>query len=448
MAHQAYALPWQSLADNFKFVHANTHYLRKTNLYPRSKPGQGKQLNHFVKVFARVLEKYSTTERMKYKSNYSAPGSLDEIVLPDTTLKNIRNVVSEYMKGHLAEYPEASNDPMCRIERTMSDWIAVSRNTECHPGSIDLLTDELLRTLLLYGEMDVLFRIVAHPDVELGKVWAQGGRFAFDLGSWGLAELKEAALLAYICLNVFYLKPELYDPIMREQMFKERSQRHVQKLGPEFYDYRLTSAYQQMLVFCTGTGYPNPRHGAHKIPHREFYGVPFGMYTSKVPWHSYPSSYHAKHYGMLPLHDLIDNQFTPKHVPSKGDIILVQRIFRSLKMPTRIILRIFELADYTPKGRLHAHADPLHIENTEELKKYLAYCWKMLVRVEMLMKENGTAIDWEYEVAEAIYKLFGVPYPRMSSLVEREEEEHARLVGKRYDMRDYFFPYWKKRVFI
>ncbi|KAK3203086.1 hypothetical protein GRF29_112g188247 [Pseudopithomyces chartarum] len=346
----------------------------------------------------------------------------------------IRNVAQEYMKGHAREYPEGVENPIPHIDKTMKTWISVSQNTDCHPDSEDLLTDELLRTLILYGEMDVLFRIASHPDVCLPKLWTQGGKFAFDLGCWGLSEVKETALLAYICLNVFYLKPELYDSKMRERMLKEKSQRHSQTLPTEAYDYRLTSAYQQMLVYCTGTGDPNPHHGAHKIPHREFFGVPFGMYTSMVPWHS-TASYHNKHFGMVPLQDLVDRKFPQKHVPSKGDVLLAQKIFRALKVPRDITLRILEVAEYTPKGRLQTHGDPLHIDNAEELRKYLAYCWKLLVRVDMLMKENGALVDWEYEVAEAIYKLFGVRYPQMSKLVKKEEEELARLAGKRTFLR-------------
>lgn len=446
MAHQAYALPWQTLADNFKYVYANAHYLRKTNLYPRSKSGQGKQLQHFAKVFAGVIQEYSTVERKKYNTEYSVPEQRDEIIIPDTTLDKIRNVAQEYMKGHAREYPEGVENPIPHIDKTMKTWISVSQNTDCHPDSEDLLTDELLRTLILYGEMDVLFRIASHPDVCLPKLWTQGGKFAFDLGCWGLSEVKETALLAYICLNVFYLKPELYDSKMRERMLKEKSQRHSQTLPTEAYDYRLTSAYQQMLVYCTGTGDPNPHHGAHKIPHREFFGVPFGMYTSMVPWHS-TASYHTKPFGMVPLQDLVDRKFPQKHVPSKGDVLLAQKIFRALKVPRDITLRILEVAEYTPKGRLQTHGDPLHIDNAEELRKYLAYCWKLLVRVDMLMKENGALVDWEHEVAEAIYKLFGVRYPQMSKLVKKEEEELARLAGKRYDMCGWVFSYYEKRVF-
>lgn len=393
------------------------------------------------------MDEHSTIERKKYSTEYSPPEHGDEIVIPDTTMTNIRNVVREYMKGYRRDSSEAEKDPISLIGRTMSTWISVSQNTDCHPGDEDIFTDELLRTLILYDEMDVLFRIAAHPVVCLPKLWTQGGKFAFELGGWGLSELKEAALLAYVCLNVLHLKPELYDPKMREQMLEEQTMRHVQTLPPETYDYRLTSAYQQMLVFCTKTGDVYPHYGAHKIPHREFYGIPFGMYTAKVRWHS-PGNYgHTVHYGVVSPPDLVDKNFPQKHVPSKGDIVLVQNLFRLFKLPTGIIQMILDMADYTPKGRLYTHSDPLHIDNVEELKKYLAYCWKLLVRVDMLMKANGTRLDWEYEVAEAIYKLFGIPYPKMSILVEKSAEEHAKLKGERYDMRGWVFTYDKKRVF-
>ncbi|KAF2019058.1 hypothetical protein BU24DRAFT_476092 [Aaosphaeria arxii CBS 175.79] len=450
MAHQAYALPWQTLADNFKFVHANASYGRKTNLYPRGKPGQGGQLQYFAKSFARVMDEYSSIERKKYPAECPPPEWNGEIIISDAIMSKIQNVVLEYTKQFLALAGYEGRDPMSFVDRTIYSCIDVSTDTGCQPFDELYETDELLRTLILYGEMEPLFRIAAHPQVNLVKMWTDMGGYG-DLAGRGISQLKEAALLAYVCLNVFYLKPELYDPTMRRQMLKEKSKRHAQTLPlevyeQEVYDYRLTTAYQQMLVFCTGTGGTYPHQGAHKIPHREFYGVPFGMYNaSYIPWNIVTPRYHFNHFGTVPLRDLVDKKFPQKYVPSKNDIPVVHKIFR--KLPTEIVLMILEFADYTPKGRLNAHADPLHIDNASELKKYLAYCWKLLVRVDMLMKANGTLLDWEYEVAEVIHKLFGVPYPPMSKLVEREEEEWTKFDGERYNMRGWIFSYYKKRVF-
>ncbi|KAF2020355.1 hypothetical protein BU24DRAFT_205 [Aaosphaeria arxii CBS 175.79] len=437
MAHQAHALPWQTLTDNFKFVHANTRFLGRTNLYPRSKPGQAKQLQHFARVFARVIDEYSAIERKKYGDEHTPPESGDEVVISDETMKKIHNVVKEYMKEYTRWYPDSDRN---LFDRTANAWIRVSNERNGHPDECLLSMDELLRTLIMFGEMDTLFCLAAHPEIRLRDMWAQGNNFHFDLGGLGPSELKEAALLAYICLNVFYLKPELYDPAMREQMLKERAKRNEKTWSPELYDYRLTAAYQQMLVYTTGTGYPYPHFGAHKIPHREFYGVPFGMYTSQVAWYSNINLHLTQKYGTLPLQDLVDKDFPQKYVPSKGDMPKVHDIFRALKLPTEITLAILDFADYTPRGRLNTHADPLHIDNASELKKYLAYCWKLLIRVDMLMKAAGTHLDWEHEATEAIYKLFGVPYPQMSKEHNRPQEDEQ------------YYPYeyakGKKREFV
>ncbi|PVH95691.1 hypothetical protein DM02DRAFT_507128, partial [Periconia macrospinosa] len=385
MAHQAHAIPWQTLADNLKFTPASARYLGITNLYPRSKPGQAKQLQHFARVFARVLCEYAAIERKKYAAEYTPPRD-DEVIISDTSFRNIENVVKEYMKEVVERFPELENDLLPQRERTIKPWIAASRWNSCHPADSLLETDELLRTLVLRGEMDTLFRIASHPQVRLDILWLEGRKFAFDVGGYGLCELKESALLAYICLNVFYLKPELYDPTMRSRMLNAKSQRKNQTpLPPDTYDYRLTAAYQQTLVSCTGTGYPYAHYGAHKIPHREFFGVPYGTYTSQPHWYTLtPYTIPPSPFGKSTLRDLVDKNFPYKYIPSKADVRLVISLLRTRGLPTELALQILDLAAYVPRGRLRIREDPLHAENADELKKYLGYCWIILVRIDML----------------------------------------------------------------
>jgi hypothetical protein len=71
MAHQAHNLPWQTLASNLKFVHDNNSYEGRTNLYPKFKPEQGKQLTYFAKAFAKTVKGFSRTERDKYPKEYN-----------------------------------------------------------------------------------------------------------------------------------------------------------------------------------------------------------------------------------------------------------------------------------------------------------------------------------------------------------------------------------------
>jgi hypothetical protein len=338
MAHQAHAIPFQSLADNLKFVPANTRYLGITNLYPRSKPGQAKQLQHFARAFARTLGEYAAIERKKYAAEYTVPED-DEIIISDATADNIHNVVREYMKQAVERDPDRHKELLPRRRRTIWHWIDVSTWNSCHPSDCLLHTDELLRTLIMRGEMETVFRIAAHPQVRFDQIWTQNGRFAFELGGYGLSELKETALLAYICLNVLHLKPELYDPTIRAQTLRDRAARHEALAAPDMYDYRLTAAYQQMLVYCTGLGYPYADYGAHKLPHREFFGVPYGMYTAPVQWHDHvPRTPSARRYGQTPLADLTAKTFPHKHIPSQSSIPTVIALLRSLKLPTELAL--------------------------------------------------------------------------------------------------------------
>jgi hypothetical protein len=78
MSHQAHHLPWQILASNFKFVYENRRYNGYTNLYPLHRPGQGKQLTHFTKVFAQTSEDFARRERAKYPEKYD-PAEPEEV---------------------------------------------------------------------------------------------------------------------------------------------------------------------------------------------------------------------------------------------------------------------------------------------------------------------------------------------------------------------------------
>jgi len=70
MLHQAHNLSWQILASNFKFVYETRRYNGYTNLYPLYRPGQGKQLTHFTKVFAQTSEGFTRWEQAKYPEKY------------------------------------------------------------------------------------------------------------------------------------------------------------------------------------------------------------------------------------------------------------------------------------------------------------------------------------------------------------------------------------------
>lgn len=410
MAHQAHALPWQTLANNFKFVHANSRYRGRTDLYPRFKDGQGNQLQHFAKVFARLMDDFSKQERAKYPADVTPPEP-GEVFIPDSTVKRIAKTVKEYRTPSSNNNHRSDEDTELQLEqRQIRSWLSNLRIDSCHLYYRTRETLELLKTMILYGEMEPLLRLAAHPEIWLPRVWNVDD-WSVDVG-W--SELKDTALAAYICLNVFFIKPELYDVSSRRERLKQMKQCGEATPLPDEMDYRLTGAYQSMLVRCTWTRYSNYESCAY--PHREFFGVPRGWFTE-------PASYWHNRFGQAHLSQLVNEKFRNYYIPSKADVPAVINLLGKKGLPSELALQVLQFSDYTPKSRLPIPEDPLHVDNGEELKKYLSYCWKLLVRIDVLLKANGSWVDWEFEVTEAIYKLFGPPYPKMSRLVECWEYE-------------------------
>ncbi|KAF2116488.1 hypothetical protein BDV96DRAFT_644923 [Lophiotrema nucula] len=207
--------------------------------------------------------------------------------------------------------------------------------------------------------MDPLFRLAAHPQIYFSRMW----RFP-EYGSW--LDVKEIALTAYLCLNMFYVKAELWDDYSRRKKLEDMKRRNQPSPPEEMFDYRLTSSYQHMLVESTGSGRWN--YDCAKHPHREFFGVPRGMYTSDLAW----AKRHK--FGYVTPSDLANTMFKGTHVPSKTDVSSVLILLGKRGLPAELALQVLDFADYRPYGRLPIRDDPLHPDNSEELAKYLRYC--------------------------------------------------------------------------
>jgi hypothetical protein len=113
----------------------------------------------------------------------------------------------------------------------------------------------------------------------------------------------------------------------------------------------------------------------------------------------------------------------------QSDIPLVIDYLRKTRLPTELILYVLELAEYVPRRRLVVPDDPLHVQNGIELRKYLNYCWQLLVRCDVLAKACGKPFIWEYHVNECIMLLWGVQYPKMAERVDIEEREEIDDIG-------------------
>ena len=431
MAHQAHALPWQTIADHFKFVYKKRAHHGRTNLYPCFKPGQGNQLQHFARVFARLMDDASAQERKKYPDELVPPEE-DEIFISDRTVKRVAKSIKWYKRGCSKHTAACHTVGSCKIghlqetlplseeERKLPYWRdnfeAVRQDETRHDPRQSV---ELLKTLLLYDEMEPLLRLAVHPKICLPIHYAY---LENDLESW-CTDIKNSALIAYIGLNMFVVKPELHDPTTRSLALAEMKKKYRLAYTPEMFDYRNTSSYQSILTRVTYTSRPHD-YGVCALPHREFFGIEKDMITTS-PY----SRLLQDRLGQVPPSQLLDARYRSWYVPTASDVSTVLSILQT-RVPTELALEILEYADYTAKRRIPVAHDPLHADNAEELKKYLNYCWKVLVRIDMLAKADGRWIDWEYEVTDIIYSLWGVQGSKKMSTTVTEWDYAGRQYGE------------------
>ena len=187
MAHQASSIPWNVLASNLLWSEAK--HPGHGDLHLRFKPEQGKQLNYFVEGFVRNIREHASTSRQKYPTHHDPPHP-DAVILDDATVSKIAPTVRRWR----AQLQRWHNDiifnrergesqvpipiPVPDEERRASAFYRSYRENPCYSffrvNGEAFFNLELVKTLLLYGEMDVLFSVCAHPGVDLRTWWSKG----------------------------------------------------------------------------------------------------------------------------------------------------------------------------------------------------------------------------------------------------------------------------------
>ncbi|KFY41490.1 hypothetical protein V494_02970 [Pseudogymnoascus sp. VKM F-4513 (FW-928)] len=395
MAHQAHAIPWGVLSSNFKFTSKSQRHGGKTNLYPRRNAAQGKELMYFARGFAQAVEAMSRTEREKYPQSYDEVGPSD-FLIDDVTEAKIRNTVRRARMANTRDYGHRGPCPVTYIhgctcpispeDRTILPWKVVDNMNQypTYPSPHEDSPD-LLNALLLHGQIDALLRIAAQPSANLKALWDP----ISYRGSTGFGELMRATLMSYICLNVSYLKPETYNATARAAYLAKEHRDPPTEL--EDMDYRKTRGYVKMLRRCTDRS----SYDVHLYPHREFYGI----IPDKPP---------VSWGGWRDVVDLATQgaKITQEYMPLKSDIPVVTRYLQQKGLPLELALDILDRAEYIPRRRLLIPGDPLHHENAEELRKYLKFCWKLLVSCNVLAEATGKKIHWVYEITRSIVELW------------------------------------------
>lgn len=155
------------------------------NLYARpasdKKDAENSKLSHFVASFARNINEHSTCERRKYPEKYDPPKPTD-VILDDKVVRKINPTVKRWR--HELEHEICQDfeehDPLPiipREERKMVAFLRKYESNDCYEFALcnkdAFFNLEIVKTLILYGEMDPVLRVCAHPDVDLATWWSQ-----------------------------------------------------------------------------------------------------------------------------------------------------------------------------------------------------------------------------------------------------------------------------------
>ncbi|KAH8682579.1 hypothetical protein BX600DRAFT_506160 [Xylariales sp. PMI_506] len=407
MAHLSDRIPWDSLASQLEYI---SHHPRNgiTNLYPRFGQRQGLVLNNFAEVFSKAISEDSAAQRRSYPESYTPPERFD-IVLSDAVVRKISPLMfylrdsgrneswRRGVRGPLTTEPCGHDRkakcgcPISVPEMEMRAFLRKYVYNECWDfltrNEFAYLGIEMVKALLLTGEMDSLLRIFSHPDVDFLNWWSAGqcGCVGQTLG-WDM--LAKTALHSYICLNVLYCLPELWNPdLSREQQDR---------------DYRSTKCYQSMLrnVTCLlGLG------DTAMVPHRKFFRIEDSQFhfspraKDAERWNNGKSTRLYNYpYGVLPLNEFLDVEV---HQQSRLR-------FSAIELPVQLYENPSDNTDTRPNPHQTTTEpyNPLHPNNRAELERYLEYCWQLLIRCDMMAEALGGHIPWEKLVSSIIIGLW------------------------------------------
>ncbi|EPS28347.1 hypothetical protein PDE_03293 [Penicillium oxalicum 114-2] len=443
MVHQSHNIPWRILASNLSWGTTKHRGDKVTNLHPRATESRGKQLTYFIKAFVGAIEEHSVSERQKYPSSFD-PVEPSDILLSQATAQKIAPTVRKWrgygFKGHCPSgVCNTTVEKVCRCapipdeERRVAAFLRPHGPRECYEffrkNSDAFFNIEIVKTLLLYGEMDTLLRVCALPDVELAQWW-QDAECQCEIPVLGWDQVCIKALRAYICLNTIDVLPELWDSMSGASESK---------------DYRHSRFYQYTLRTCTGTGQLSE---VSTYPHRLFFGIGDNQFQSQfhhprirrahwLRWETPSTRYcgdmisfpQPNHYGKVPINEFLtlENKAYMGYQPSSSSITLVQSYLFKKGLPAELILKIMDLANYERRGRLSEPHGPFHAYNREELEKYLTYCWLTIVRCETMAKALGMKIPWEELIADCIVDFWASDRDGLGSLYwyARDEEGFA-----------------------
>lgn len=195
--HQPHSIPWEDLTSNLEWVAASPCHENGTNLHPRFKANQGKKLTRFVNAFARNVDEQATRARREYPEEYDPPDNND-IILDDDVVRRITPAVHRMRLDwdwnendfdppdkayhgtpaicrHRGAESAACGCPVPYEERRASAFLRQYSSNDCYCFFVEnqdaYFNIEVVKTLLMHGEMDPILRVCCHPAVDLESWW-------------------------------------------------------------------------------------------------------------------------------------------------------------------------------------------------------------------------------------------------------------------------------------
>lgn len=395
--HQAHNIPWATLASHFKYRDCIRGLEGRKNLAPQFKVNQGKEIEFFIRAFAQNIASHTDIEQ----SNFS---NTDEPLDPETTVitKTIRERIAPSLQhttkdlNHydLPQLQKSSEDLLLEFSKMKA--FLYPKGLQRHSPPSAWVSLEIIKLLIIYGEMKALHQICTHPDAPWAEFYDMHWDSYGDQNSCGWAYVPRLALTSYICLNLLLCYPPLWDD---ESGRSDRS------------DYRDTACYQRMLRTCTLSHLQN---NIAALPHRQFYGISedqFSTFSYEVkirhahvlatypPDAGYP-------YGLLPILDFLTlHTETSPYLPTGSDVMQVRKYLYKKGLPLELVYDIMDFAGYAPLRKLERAHDPFHPTNRDDLHRYLDYCWRIVVRCDLMARWLGDHIHWDRLVGEILVEL-------------------------------------------
>ncbi|PNP82286.1 hypothetical protein FNYG_04475 [Fusarium nygamai] len=261
MAHYENQLPWEDLASVFQLKHTNTCQHGAYNLHVLAQPDSKTKLANFLDAFMRSVGEEFIRQRKQYPQKYCVPNE-DEVIISDAVAANITPTVRRWhpekyspnedehsksfqqpcLKG-LCIHTNESDTCGCALpfrERKMAAFRRDKIENDCY--EFEKYNEEayrnldVVKTLMLHGEMDAVLRSCAYEGSRLSDWWQETECDCMPL-VLGWDRICKYAIKMFIILNLLHFFPESWD-----------------KDGVPVDDYRNIKAYQLAIRSCTKTG--------------------------------------------------------------------------------------------------------------------------------------------------------------------------------------------------